>query len=800
MNNSYQTEKSLWLKLNENGFAPLRFSEQLLEKVHEMYRTTCQVEFPEIAVGDWGLFTDTVAYSLMQFRKMNDCIVGLQKIHEKSTTNPDNNPIKLEPYLSTFFLTHLTPDEYETVRLNTTQFLSFIKQTKLTVANKLLSEAQLLYNHAELYITINLLSILVKNEIVIDDYVRCTVKKYVEKFRMGITDIRLAAVSKPKIEKKEEIDKVLNPAPIKVKPKMVLKKPITKWAKKKELNKKPTSYFSKNNLFVLKFHKNYKNKTNNISTVEIPDEILKLLSFGGNFILFKNNINDNLANLLLIKEKMLKIIKKENLNDSYLIANYNIYIEKIKNKYLKYDFNINNTFKKVFKFLERHKLIVKHSDKNMGLTIMPLQWYNAEVNRHILDDNFYVKQEPDLNSIWLDLHEIIAELTKLPFTVKSLQKGIYNVLNFYVIPKLHKNPVKTRPIVPNYNWVTSKISIWLHEKLWPYVEACDWIVDNSLSVIHKLDNLTLTKKLFVYSIDVESMYTNIDILEGISIIRSFLCRKGREPRSTALIIKLLKWVLTNNYFCYDKQSYRQIKGTAMGSNVAPAFANLFMLYYEENLFKIVKKPQVYMRYLDDILVGCDSEEEFFNLYGTMQKMSPSLKFTFVKCEKYLNFLDLKLSLNDTHYSNINYSLFEKPNSRHLYLHPDSLCKDSVKYGWITGENIRLLRNSNSKHSFNKSMKKFIDELKMTNYASNIIDKYVKYKYKHRHLVYHKVDIKNLDDVKFLVIPADSLGKLQNNFVRKIKKFYEINFCLVEKNFPKLIDDLNRTSIKVLRDD
>jgi hypothetical protein len=58
---------------------------------------------------------------------------------------------------------------------------------------------------------------------------------------------------------------------------------------------------------------------------------------------------------------------------------------------------------------------------------------------------------------------------------------------FYILPKIHKDVVSSRPIVPNYDWLTTETSIWLHNKLWPYVEQIDWIAKNSLEVIHYLD-------------------------------------------------------------------------------------------------------------------------------------------------------------------------------------------------------------------------------------------------------------------------------------------------------------------------
>ena len=36
----------------------------------------------------------------------------------------------------------------------------------------------------------------------------------------------------------------------------------------------------------------------------------------------------------------------------------------------------------------------------MGLTIMSKTWYNSQVLKHILDNNYYVEKDIDYTSIW----------------------------------------------------------------------------------------------------------------------------------------------------------------------------------------------------------------------------------------------------------------------------------------------------------------------------------------------------------------------------------------------------------------
>jgi hypothetical protein len=55
----------------------------------------------------------------------------------------------------------------------------------------------------------------------------------------------------------------------------------------------------------------------------------------------------------------------------------------------------------------------------------------------------------------------------------------------------------------------------MHAKLWPYVEQIDWIAKNLLEIVHNLNKTIFTEPPLINSIDVVSMYTNIQHSDGI---------------------------------------------------------------------------------------------------------------------------------------------------------------------------------------------------------------------------------------------------------------------------------------------
>ena len=64
---------------------------------------------------------------------------------------------------------------------------------------------------------------------------------------------------------------------------------------------------------------------------------------------------------------------------------------------------------------------------------------------------------------------------------------------------------------------------------------------------------------------------------------------------------MLKLILKENSFQFDGKDHLQIHGTAMGTKMAAAFANIFMAKIERQILRQrVTKPTVSKRYIDDV--------------------------------------------------------------------------------------------------------------------------------------------------------------------------------------------------------
>ena len=100
--------------------------------------------------------------------------------------------------------------------------------------------------------------------------------------------------------------------------------------------------------------------------------------------------------------------------------------------------------------------------------------------------------------------------------------------------------------------------------------------------LNKLNNVgQLPDGVLLVILDVSSLYTNIPHKDGIQTCSEFLDSRLNSSTQTTRLCDLIHMILTNNTFAFNGQRYRQVTVTAIGTNMAPSHANLFMGKFEE---------------------------------------------------------------------------------------------------------------------------------------------------------------------------------------------------------------------------
>ena len=159
--------------------------------------------------------------------------------------------------------------------------------------------------------------------------------------------------------------------------------------------------------------------------------------------------------------------------------------------------------------------------------------------------------------------------------------------------------------VQHKNWKkTERISQFVDYYINTLVSTLDSHIKDTTDFLNKLSNLgNLPNNAILVTLDVSSLYPNIPHNQGIDACRHFLDTRPNKHIPTETLCDLLQMILTMNNFTFNQQHYLRIHGTAMGTKMAPSFANLSLGVFETNaLTNAPWQPHTWWSYIDHIFM------------------------------------------------------------------------------------------------------------------------------------------------------------------------------------------------------
>lgn len=301
--------------------------------------------------------------------------------------------------------------------------------------------------------------------------------------------------------------------------------------------------------------------------------------------------------------------------------------------------------------MKNEDLVIKEANKGGRIVVMNKKDYVEECKKQLSNDSFYQKLDSDPNKDYTT--EVLQQVTQMKEEA-VISDDEYKLLTeyldteetpiFYGLPKIHKQfetfpPL--RPIVSQMKSATKRLSEFIDSFLKYQAQKTSSFIKDTKHFLQKIEEINkkkLSENAILVTMDVSSLYTNIDHEEGAEACREKLEECCDKSISSERLKTLILLVLQSTAFRFGNCIYKQVMGRSMGTPMAPNYANIFMAKFEKDVIasyyeKTGLKPHVWFRYIDDVFFvwthGSDSLNDFISYnqnYSNEKGMRSNIKF------------------------------------------------------------------------------------------------------------------------------------------------------------------------------
>ena len=391
------------------------------------------------------------------------------------------------------------------------------------------------------------------------------------------------------------------------------------------------------------------------------------------------------------------------------------------------------------KLKSRHEIIIKPADKGGQIVIQDRTNYILEATRQLNDPIYY---RPLTQPMYLETQTLVRALIdqmriKRLITAKQAHylygPDLPRARLFYLLPKIHKPPENWtvpsvvppgRPIVSDCGSESYHLAEFIDFYINPLSHTHPSYLKDTYTFVNKLKNLTVPDSTFIFSIDVDSLYTNIDTVLGLEAVKKALASSPDPSRPDSFILKFLEITLTRNDFLFDKSFFLQICGCAMGRKYSPAYADIYLADWEESAFlKCPSRPLIYFRYLDDIFGLWDkSETEFNQFIHILNTHHPRIKLKHTLHLQQVPFLDTIVFFTETKdgHKSLGTKVYFKDTDRHSLLFHTSYHPRHTFSSIIKSQLIRFHRICSLPHHVEEATRTLFKALRPRGYSKRFL--------------------------------------------------------------------------------
>lgn len=265
--------------------------------------------------------------------------------------------------------------------------------------------------------------------------------------------------------------------------------------------------------------------------------------------------------------------------------------------------------------------------------------------------------------------EIISRII-LVFSVFAWQLKVSNpiVPRLHGLPKVHKIPLKMRPIVSNISAPTYKVAKWLVKTFNGLNSSEGRYVKNSNDFVEKIKDVRIGDDEIMVSFDIVSLYPNVPLPAAIESIVNWLRTTNTTESQQSVLADATRVCMYQNQFQFRNKFYKLRKGTSNGNPLSCFVSNVFMCRFEEELIHIL--PKVWWRFVDDVFTIVKKSQVNDLLKAINETSYSSIRFTCeVESDGKLPFLDLMLTR--TQHGSIDVNVYRKPTATARFITSES---------------------------------------------------------------------------------------------------------------------------------
>ena len=323
--------------------------------------------------------------------------------------------------------------------------------------------------------------------------------------------------------------------------------------------------------------------------------------------------------------------------------------------------------------------------------------YIQEGYRQLNDANVYQRTDATaISDIERDISQLADQLHEDEVITEDMHQHAVRKdtrpARFYLLPKVHKKGVPGRPVISACGSATEGLSEIVDYFLQPYLPFIPSYIKDTDDFIRKIRNINVIPPgAFLVTIDVVALYPSIPHSDGLKALRDFLNDCNLPSKVVNGILRMTELVLKKNVFEFNSEYFLQLSGTAIGTKLAPAYANIFMSVFERALLSgTCNQPFSWLRYIDDIFViWTHGEAKLKEFLSYINSLNPSIQFTSDYSRDCVNFLDVSVSVDLN--GSIATDLYVKPTDTHQYLLATSCHPNHTKRSIPYSQALRILR-------------------------------------------------------------------------------------------------------------